>query len=153
MRSLEISATSADSIDLLLVASKGYYVRALARDLGETLGVPAHLSSLRRTASGAFSLEEALPLDAPVEALRRALQPVARVAARVLPVAELSEEGVRFARHGKALALAHFSIAPPVGISAWFGPDGELVAIGRAASEGGFAVQRGFSHSTSSATT
>src|SRR4051812_19613517 len=32
-------------------ASKGYYVRALARDLGATLGVPAHLSALRRLAS------------------------------------------------------------------------------------------------------
>src|SRR4051812_34500973 len=67
VRSLEISATSADSIDLLLLVSKGYYVRALARDLGDALGVPAHLSWLRRTASGAFSLEEALPLDAAVE--------------------------------------------------------------------------------------
>ena len=60
---------------------------------------------------------------------------------------------MRFARHGKALDQSHFSVAPPVGISAWFGPEGELVAIGRAANEGGFAVQRGFPHSTSSAAT
>jgi tRNA pseudouridine55 synthase len=153
VKSLEITETSGDSIGLLLVVSKGYYVRALARDLGETLGVPAHLSSLRRTASGPFSLEEALPLDSSADELHRALQPVARVAARVLPVAELSAEGMRCARHGKALAAQHFSVAPPEGISAWFGPEGELVAIGRAAGEGTFAVQRGFSHSTSSAAT
>ncbi len=153
VKSLEIMETTADSLGLSLVVSKGYYVRALARDLGETLGVPAHLSSLRRTASGAFSLEEALPLEASPEDLQRALQPVARVAARVLAVAELSGEGVRFARHGKALTAQHFSIAPASGISAWFGPDGELIAIGRASGEGTFAVQRGFSHSTSSAVT
>jgi tRNA pseudouridine55 synthase len=153
VKTLEITETSADSIVLSMSVSKGYYVRALARDLGETLGVPAHLSSLRRTASGPFSLEEALPLDASHDDLQRALQPVARVAARVLPTAELSEEGVRWARHGKALAPHHFSIVPPEGISAWYGPGGELVAIGRAASDGIFAVQRGFSHSTSSAAT
>jgi tRNA pseudouridine55 synthase len=39
-------------------------VRALARDLGARLGVPAHLAALRRTESGAYSLEDAVPLEA-----------------------------------------------------------------------------------------
>jgi tRNA pseudouridine55 synthase len=153
VKSLEVTATSSDRIALSLFVSKGYYVRALARDLGETLRVPAHLASLRRIASGPFTLEEALPLESSREELTRALEPVARVAARVLPIAELSEEGVRWARQGKPLAAVHFSRLPPAGISAWLDPGGELVAIGRAASEGIFAVQRGFSHSTSSAAT
>ena len=40
--------------------SKGTYIRALARDLGEALGTGAHLNSLRRTKSGGFNVENAL---------------------------------------------------------------------------------------------
>ena len=43
--------------------SKGTYIRALARDLGEALGSGAFLSSLRRTANGGFTIDEALTLD------------------------------------------------------------------------------------------
>lgn len=43
-------------------SSKGTYVRSLARDLGERVGVPAHLSALRRTASGSFTLAQARTL-------------------------------------------------------------------------------------------
>ena len=46
-----------------IACSKGTYVRALARDLGETLGSGAHLDSLVRTRSGAFTLENALSLN------------------------------------------------------------------------------------------
>ncbi|MCQ2182369.1 MAG: tRNA pseudouridine(55) synthase TruB [Bacteroidales bacterium] len=44
--------------------SKGTYIRALARDLGEALGSGAFLSSLRRTSNGGRTIEEALSLDA-----------------------------------------------------------------------------------------
>ncbi len=50
--------------------SKGTYIRALARDLGEALGVGAHLSGLVRTASGRFRIEDAVGLDTVLEALR-----------------------------------------------------------------------------------
>ena len=43
--------------------SKGTYIRALARDLGEALGSGAFLSSLRRTRNGGFTLDDALTLD------------------------------------------------------------------------------------------
>ena len=42
---------------------KGFFVRSLARDLGEAVGCPAHLSSLRRTSSGQYSLDDAVALD------------------------------------------------------------------------------------------
>ncbi|QIA26973.1 tRNA pseudouridine(55) synthase TruB [Thermaerobacter sp. PB12/4term] len=47
-----------------VVCSKGTYVRALARDLGRALGVPALLGALVRTAQGAFRLEQAVTLEA-----------------------------------------------------------------------------------------
>ena len=46
-----------------IACSKGTYIRAFARDLGEALGSGAHLSSLVRTRTGEFSLENALSLD------------------------------------------------------------------------------------------
>ena len=48
---------------LLIACSKGTYIRALARDIGETLGCGALISRLRRSASGDFTLREALTLD------------------------------------------------------------------------------------------
>jgi len=47
-----------------VVCSAGTYIRALARDLGETLGSAAYLGSLVRTASGPFVLDDAVALDA-----------------------------------------------------------------------------------------
>ena len=46
-----------------IACSKGTYIRAFARDLGEALGTGAHLSSLVRTKTGAFRLEDALSLE------------------------------------------------------------------------------------------
>ncbi len=47
--------------------SKGTYIRALARDLGEALGSGAFLSSLRRTKNGGFSIEDAISLGEALE--------------------------------------------------------------------------------------
>lgn len=49
--------------------SKGTYIRALARDLGEALGSGAFLSSLRRTRNGGFDIEDSLTLDEVLEKL------------------------------------------------------------------------------------
>lgn len=51
-------------LDVEVDCSSGTYIRALARDLGATLGVGGHLTSLRRTRVGRFSLEWAQPLEA-----------------------------------------------------------------------------------------
>jgi tRNA pseudouridine55 synthase len=65
---LDLVERCGDELVLDVVCSKGTYVRTLAEDLGELLGCGAHLSALRRTASGALRLEQALTLDA-LEAL------------------------------------------------------------------------------------
>jgi tRNA pseudouridine55 synthase len=50
-------------IGFSMTCSSGTYVRAVARDLGNRLGVGAHLTALRRTAVGAFSVDQAIPGD------------------------------------------------------------------------------------------
>ena len=54
-----------------IVCSKGTYIRAFARDLGEALGSGAHLSGLIRSRSGDFRLAEALSLDEALGLLQR----------------------------------------------------------------------------------
>lgn len=58
-----LARPDADTAELELVCGKGGYVRSIARDLGEALGCHAHVVQLRRTASGGFGLEGAVPFD------------------------------------------------------------------------------------------
>ena len=57
------SALHLPTATVRIACSKGTYIRAFARDLGEALGSGAHLSSLRRTACGEFRVENSLCLD------------------------------------------------------------------------------------------
>jgi tRNA pseudouridine55 synthase len=61
---------SGDDVDVRVACSKGTYVRSLARDVGEALGVGAHLVALRREAIGPFRVDEAWGLDVLVDAAR-----------------------------------------------------------------------------------
>lgn len=125
---LELVRLGSDRLEVELSVSKGYYVRSLARDLGERLGVPAHLGRLRRTRSGDFSLDQALPWPLAPDV---ALLPVAEVARRCLPAATLTALGARRACLGQPLAGEHFLEAPnDARPTAWLDASGELLAIG-----------------------
>ncbi|MGH7517231.1 MAG: tRNA pseudouridine(55) synthase TruB [Gemmatimonadales bacterium] len=89
-----------ERVTFRVTVSTGTYVRALARDLGERLGVGAHLAELRREAIGALHVGQALPLerlgpDTP-------LLPLARVLEH-LPSLALTDEELADVRHGRAL--------------------------------------------------
>lgn len=66
---LEVTEWEPPELSFRVECSKGTYIRSLARDFGETLGVGGHLVSLRRRAIGSFSVSEAWSLDALDEAL------------------------------------------------------------------------------------
>lgn len=66
----EITNTELPDIDFRVVCSKGTYIRSLANDFGETLHSGAHLSALRRTKIGDFSVDNALSIDAFIEKLK-----------------------------------------------------------------------------------
>lgn len=59
----EITSISLPMIDFRIVCSKGTYIRSLARDIGEKLGVGAYLSQLCRTRIGTFLLKDAVSID------------------------------------------------------------------------------------------
>lgn len=64
VHALALLAWHAPDAEFRVTVSSGTYVRALARDVGEKLGLGAHLVALRRESIGALSVSDALPLDA-----------------------------------------------------------------------------------------
>jgi tRNA pseudouridine55 synthase len=64
IETLALRDWSPPQFTLEVICSPGTYIRSLAHDLGQALGVGAYLAGLVRTASGAFTLEEAIPLEA-----------------------------------------------------------------------------------------
>jgi tRNA pseudouridine55 synthase len=80
IHALEILGWNPPVIDLRVRCSKGTYVRTLAHDLGEKVGCGAHLSALRRTRSGTYTVEDAVTVDAlremDLESMTARLQPL-----------------------------------------------------------------------------
>jgi tRNA pseudouridine55 synthase len=107
--------------DLHVRCSSGTYIRALARDIGATLGVGGHLTRLRRTSVGPFALKGAsADLD------RLTVMPLADAARRCFPAVDLDEAAATNVRFGRA--LVEFSLPAP-GAVALFSPDGDLLAL------------------------
>lgn len=132
--------------ELTLEVSKGYYVRSLARDLGQLLDVPAHLASLRREGSGVFTIAEAVALS---DVSEKALITLAEAAQRALGTARLSGPGAVRARCGAVLGDEDFDVAPSGRApTAWLGPEGELVAVGARDASGRPLVARVFNAPT-----
>lgn len=67
IKEMELLRCDLPEIELRIVCSKGTYIRAIARDLGEALGSGAHLTALRRTRVGDISVEGCLCIDDAVE--------------------------------------------------------------------------------------
>jgi tRNA pseudouridine55 synthase len=80
--SFELNTLAPPKLTFTLHCTKGTYVRTIAHDLGQKLGCGAHLSALRRTGSGKFTIAQCLPLDE-IEKLS-----AADIARRLIPVYE-----------------------------------------------------------------
>ncbi|MFG2102394.1 tRNA pseudouridine(55) synthase TruB [Micromonospora echinaurantiaca] len=112
-------------VDVAVDCSSGTYIRAIARDAGLALGVGGHLTALRRTAVGGFTLAEAATLD---ELEQRAPEvvnlPLAAAADRFFPRRDASADEAKVLSHGGPLDPA--GIAGPYAV---FDPAGALIAI------------------------
>lgn len=155
---LEVKRVEGAEVDFRVRAAKGFYVRSLGRDLALALGTLGHLTALRRTASGSFTLAEAIPMEqlqaaaggdeAAQGALRAALIPL--TTAWTGPRLILDEAGVTDARHGKRVqpinVIEGVSGIAEVGdrVAALIDPTGEMVALARVDEFGSLAIARGF---------
>ncbi|MCO1618176.1 tRNA pseudouridine(55) synthase TruB [Micromonospora sp. CPM1] len=112
-------------VDVDVTCSSGTYIRALARDAGAALGVGGHLTALRRTAVGGFTLAEAATLDQLEERAPDVVNlPLDAAAARFFPRRDATADETRVLSHGGPLAPA--GITGPYAV---FDPAGGLIAI------------------------
>ena len=121
-RTSTAGATPVVDLDVSVTVSSGTYVRALARDLGDLLGVGGHLTALRRLRVGPFDVADAVPWERLGPDAR--LLDLGAVARQVLPTVVLDGQEARAAAHG--LRLPCDGTAEPTALIA---PDGGLVAV------------------------
>jgi tRNA pseudouridine55 synthase len=131
IRELALLARRAADLELRIRCSKGTYIRTLAENIGEALGTGAHLRALRRTASGALRIEQAVRLDE-LEGLTEAgrdarLMPMEALLGD-LPRVELDARAEDRFRKGQAIEHA----AARSGACSVFRADGGLIGLGEA---------------------
>jgi tRNA pseudouridine55 synthase len=117
-------------VDAAVTCSSGTYIRALARDLGDALGVGGHLTMLRRTRVGPYDVGAARSLDELASGLDQPgaeliMVRLADAAAAAFPSWSLTEPEARSLSHGVRLPASGLGPGP----TAAFGPDGTLVAL------------------------
>jgi tRNA pseudouridine55 synthase len=120
---IDVHEVDGDDVRLSVRCSSGTYIRAIARDLGERLGTGGHLTSLRRTAVGPYTLDGARTLDQLGEQWE--LMPIADAARQAFPSIELDEEQAIDVGFGRKLDL----VLGHVGPVALFAPDGGFLAL------------------------
>jgi tRNA pseudouridine55 synthase len=120
-------------VDATVRCSSGTYIRALARDLGAALGTGGHLTALRRTAVGPYTLARAHSLKELEDQTdpSQVLTPLAAAAAAAFPRLDLTDDEAKRLAQGVRLPLREAAGWPaaggaPVGA---FAPDGTLVAL------------------------
>jgi tRNA pseudouridine55 synthase len=125
-RAITLVDVEGDLVSLSIDCSAGFYVRALAHDLGERLGVGAHLAGLRRTRSGRFTLAEAASLEALQGEAEARLVPPAAILAEFAAVT-LNDQGVWRAGHGSDLRPDDVSQGWPAALEGTQGLSGTAV--------------------------
>jgi tRNA pseudouridine55 synthase len=121
----EILSVSGSVAQFRVRSSAGTYVRSLAHDLGQSLGIPAHLKSLRRTAIGKFHIENAIAFDTMSESTPDAIlaPPHFQSLAEIdLPLEKLR---IDWAQQGKMMQGQSVIMVPPVPVR-----KGDLIALG-----------------------
>lgn len=118
-------------VDVTVECSSGTYIRALARDLGDALGVGGHLTALRRTQVGPYSLDQARTLEQLADELD--VLEMSLAARALMPNRELSEEETTEISFGRRIAAGAAAGTPDAATAdnpaAAFAPDGSLVAL------------------------
>lgn len=117
-------ARRGDDVDVAVTCSTGTYVRALARDLGAALGVGAHLTALRRTRIGGFSIDDARTLESLASSFD--VVPLDAAVAAAFPTRVLTDDEVYRVARGQRIEAG---ATPADGVVAAVAPDGSAVAL------------------------
>ena len=139
---LRVVEADANSVTLSATVSKGTYIRSLARDIAHALNTVGHVTMLRRTRAGPFSLDQAISLDFLEEAakarqLTRTVLPL-DAALDDIPALPVTPDQAQLLRHGQR--LAGFPEQPGLQLAT---SEGTPVALVEASADG-LRVVRGF---------
>lgn len=131
IHSFELTSLDGDTAAFAMSVSAGGYVRSVAHELGQLAQCGAHLSSLRRTAAGAFTLKQAITIDqlknsSAVEL--EALLPHPRTLLPEMPSVTVDDQLAGRLRNGMQVNLPDFSQAPLIKV---FTTPTDLLAIAR----------------------
>lgn len=129
-----VDGRTAVDLDVVVRCTSGTYVRALARDLGAALGVGGHLTALRRTEVGPFSVEGA-PVPERDTDVPASLLPPVEVASRLFPVWRMDAAQAVDLGHGKRVASGLEDTEGPVAAVTPEGRLAGLVAVRRGAAK------------------
>jgi tRNA pseudouridine55 synthase len=144
VHALDVASFASEATTLTVTVSAGFYVRSLAHDLGEALGCGAVLVALRRTRSGEFGLEAAVPLAEVLQSKREDL------ATRIVPMSALLHDLPAVTLRGAStverlkngVEMGPGDLVAPLGepsaIVRLMGPDGDLVGLAKPAKTPGF---------------
>ncbi len=142
---LRLLRRDGDALDLAVSCSKGTYIRTLAEDIGETLGVGAHVSALRRTAAGPFQASQMVDLETLQAAAEQGLAALADfllpmdAALEKWPDVCLSEDMAYFVRQGQPVFVPK---APTSGWVKLRTADRRFLGVGRVLEDGRVAPKR-----------
>ena len=129
IHSLDVVNYSLPEFTLDVTCSAGTYIRSLAYDIGELLGVGAHLAGLARLASGRFTIETAVSPDTVLSTGHWGQHLVSpEMALADWPRVDLTIDDTEHIMHGRAITAS----ASPNTIGFGYAPDGQLIAILRA---------------------
>ena len=135
----------AAEVDVAIRCSKGTYIRSLAESLGEKVGLPAHVSALRRTMAGPYALHEAIPLAGleelavnGVEGLDDCLRPMDGPLSN-LPSVSLVESSTFYLQRGQPVLVPN---APKNGTLRLYAADKRFIGIGEVLDDGRVAPRR-----------
>lgn len=124
----ELLAWHGESCDVRITCAGGTYIRSLARDLGRMVGSAAHVSALRRTTTGAFTVADAQPVMALREQAPYLQSPLA--ALPHLPRVALTSDEVHRIRRGLDIAITKEPIAASSHVALVAAEHGGLIALG-----------------------
>jgi tRNA pseudouridine55 synthase len=128
IHAIEVTAIELPDVRVSVHCSSGTYIRAIARDLGAALGVGGHLTALRRTAVGPFTLDHARTLEQLTDHFE--VTPIAEAARAAFPARELDDSQAADVRVGRRLDLDLDAV------TGLFAPDGQFLALYRKGDDG-----------------
>jgi tRNA pseudouridine55 synthase len=135
VHSQELLDVGQNTAELRIECSAGTYVRSIAHDLGIALGCGAHLQSLRRTASGEFTISQARTIDqlAELAAEDRFIEAIVPGGELLtdMPAEQVDATTAGFIRQGREFRTSPFRKLSEAPLIKAVGPDGQLLAIGQ----------------------